>query len=408
MQREAPIALIFMRAANGGTAAGVDGTMAVERSSPTQRAQSAAPRLGVSDAASGSLGRRVMGFGEDPLGWSVPLASCFGVRVRLHLVFVAWIAAELIMALRPDSIGLSHVASAVVAFVLVVVVREVARVPAMRAAGVSDASVTLWPLGAVDVPTAADRPRPRVRVALAGMGASVAIAIAAAWGVVGASGSAALLTSNPFSAGAIATVESPALVFVWWVYAASLVVLAANVLLPAPGFDLGRLVQAMASRRPESAWRAARMIAHLGIAVAVAVFVLGAVGGMTRVMGASALAGLLAFIELRRAMFVESTATAWRAGSQAIRREDGEIPGAGERTQAILPMESAADATRDPTFGERGDDEMIAEAFAMPEAAGADVAGIDEILAKISREGMSSLNADERARLDAERDRLRG
>jgi Zn-dependent protease len=379
--------------------------MAVERSSATRTQKDSPTRGGVLESAPLSLGRRVMGFGEDPLGWSIPLASCFGVRVRLHLVFMAWIAAELITSLRPDSIGPVHVASAVVAFVLVVVLREVARVPAMRAAGLSDATVTLWPLGAVDVPSAADRPRPRVRVALAGIAASAAITLASAWTLVAISGSAALLALDPFHASAtISNMESPLLVLVWWIYAASVVVLAANLLLPAPGFDLGRLVQAMASRQPESAWRAARMIAHLGIAVAVAVFVLGAVGGMTRVMGAAALAGLLAFLELRRAIFVESTAMPWRPGSSALLSDFAPTP--QPRARQPLPMESAADASRDPTYAERpdtdGDVELIEQALSERP-----VAGIDEILAKISRQGLSSLNEDERARLDAERDRLR-
>ena len=53
---------------------------------------------------------RILGSGEDPLSFTIPLGTWAGVRVGLWAVFPIWIIAELVATLPQDRIGLPHMA----------------------------------------------------------------------------------------------------------------------------------------------------------------------------------------------------------------------------------------------------------------------------------------------------------
>lgn len=379
------------------------------------------------------IGKRVLGIGEDPLGWSVPLISFGRVRLRLHVVFIAWAVGELLVSGRPDLHGPIYMVAAITGFLAVGLFRELVRYVAIRSCGIQNATLVLWPLGVVALPSRPDDPAPRPEIPLAGLLASILVAGIAAsvlMFVVDFKATSLLLPLlNPRmdTAKLITTIQ----IFVWYLYYAAVVIGAANLLVPAPGFDMGRLIQSLLARRI-GVRAATRVTSEVGLVVALVLFIVAATSDLTRVMAIAVLVAFVAFIERRRVTFLE------RVGSV--------LPASALAAPVSSPLESAADpawerAEQHPADhedhrtdhhrdrdGRRLEEEEhhvgnggngAGKAGQTPagggtprtkhgradEPGGAD-AGIDDLLAKISREGIKSLTDAERARLEDERRRL--
>lgn len=239
------------------------------------------------------------GFGEDPMTWGVTVLRLGALRLRVHVLMLLWIGAELIAWIPRDAIGLAHVACATGSLVILTVAREITRLALARSLGSeADASV-VWPLGGVE---AAATPGTRLGplAEFGGLLANLVLVPALGACVIATGLGTDFLLPDPLSprahAGGLRSVWQMA---AWWTYYANVVLLLANALIPLPSLDAGRLLRVFLDRRhgPNAAGVAfkAACVATGGL------FVLGAAASETRLM-AVALFGLLgAAIERRRA-----------------------------------------------------------------------------------------------------------
>lgn len=313
---------------------------------------------------------RVFGVGESPLAWSVPLGRITGVRVRAHLVLVVWLLAQAALALREDRPGLAFALPPAVLVLALVLLHEMARAIVCRRLGGHAHGITLWPLGGLEGMTPPRRWRAHAAVAFAGPGIHLLLAPVWAGLFVALGGPASALVFNPLNpGGAFATLAidaeqiSAAVTWAWWAHAVNTILLLANLFVPMHPLDGAEWFRAVLTPRlgHDAATRAtqtASFVAAAGLAVfgavfeAPAVLLLGVCGGMVTWMDRARVSALDAL---------------------------GDPSYVGPSPRESRPEKDAVD-TRPPSR-----------------------ARVDRILAKISREGMESLTADERATLDRAR-----
>ncbi|MDX2148619.1 MAG: hypothetical protein SFZ23_13970 [Planctomycetota bacterium] len=424
---------------------------------------------------------RSLGLHEDPTRWGVTFLALPGLRLRAHVLLLAWIAIELVMMFRLDLAGPVHVASMVVGALLVLVGREVARAAATRLArkAVRRASrlsvrgyaehepqtqetVMLWPLGAVTPPAPIARATTIRRLqdappglwartfpSIAGIAASVVLAGVAAGMVLALGGDFAQLGVLPWNVGEIAaTLRSTELVIAWWFYVSAAAILAAN-LLPFAPFDLGRALGSAFPARAELARRHDERFARWSLIASIGFMLFVLPSDTPRLVATSVFACMVCLVEWRRAQFVREQSAA--VASDVF--EDSPVRDAppGRVTGARLRhADAAAESGRVATRVERRPDErrhapsrpprFTAISSAIPDSAkpgppvpqrepsaetrapeagapgvpgapgipgGAGVLGVDEVLAKIAKSGMASLEPREREILAQETERLR-
>lgn len=323
---------------------------------------------------------RAWGVGEDPLAWSFPVPG-LARRLRLHALVPVWIAAEMLAWLPRDAMGLIHAAALVGALLLLACLRELARSAWSRRFGCEPAPAIVWPLGGLSPTPPAPGGPPLLAecggllaglVLLPFLGAGVLLA-GAQWDALFPSLLAPRVTA--------ASLRSNAQVVLWWAYYANLVILLANLLLPMSAFDAGRVLQSRVRRSRDDA---RGLVLRIGLFAALALFVIGASAGETRVMAMAALGALATFLDVRRLEFLgahEPRPTLRAAPSPAYEP---------------APDDPPADAADPPDVRDRDDP---------PEPAS--LADLDAILAKISRTGLASLTPDEHRALARETERRR-
>lgn len=323
----------------------------------------------------GALGR-VLGDGEDPLRWGLPLGRIAGVRVRVHWVFVLYALSQLIFTLPRHQAGVVFVLPLMGSLFVLVLARELVRCWACRRlGGVADEAV-LWPLGGLVSGRPADGWRGELKEALAGPLVNLSLLAALAGVLFAATGSWASVLPNPFDlGGAILDLETAYGSMPWWLialwslHAANLVLLGFNLLAPMHPLDAGRVVRALAWARvgrERSAWVAA----HVGLAMAGGLVLLGLVlADGKALLAVGVFGGVVCWMERRRLQFL--------AGAE---------PG--------LDVPIGPVTAPDPEgLGEGSGD--------------ADGAEVDRILEKIARSGMSSLSAREKRVLKRATERSR-
>src|SRR5204863_6917894 len=95
----------------------------------------------------GSVLRRIFGNGENPFEWAVPLYTAWGIRVRIHLVFVLMIIAELLLSFVKDAIGWQYKALGLGSLFVLVLLHEYGHCIACRRVGGTADQILMWPLG---------------------------------------------------------------------------------------------------------------------------------------------------------------------------------------------------------------------------------------------------------------------
>ncbi|MFZ4575760.1 MAG: hypothetical protein ACOYN0_15300, partial [Phycisphaerales bacterium] len=327
-------------------------------------------------AGDGPLFSRLLGEGEDPLSWSLPVGRFFHTRVRVHAILPVWLAMELLAPLDPGAIGPLYSAFLVIAFFVIVLARELCRAAFARAMGRQFETVVLWPLGGVSHSAPLSRISPGIQPALAESGGILfgmlawPVLAAAVWMLGGGWTQLTLSPLNP--AGTLASIGGDldtvrartganpvVLIGAWSLYYANACVLLANLLLPMAPLDASRVILAWQERRLGDA-AAAAFVAKFGFVTSVVVLVAGGVMGSTRLIALAVLGGAATWIELRRSRFLaQPLAPAWFAGRHAI-------------DSYRLPVSPEAVQEDDP-------------------AADADELRLDELLAKISARGLAAL-----------------
>lgn len=320
-----------------------------------------------------SLAARILGEGESPVWWAVPVGSLVGCRFRVHLVTVVLALALLAYAVW-NGLGLIYVVSWLVGLAVAVVAHEAGRRHALvRWVGRRPTEVTFWPLGALW--RFEQEPDGGVGDALgagAGFGLVAALTVAAAGLLAWVSGHGEWLRFDPIRPGetlalisSASTARTWALITLWWVYAAGVYVLLFN-LAPMLPLDAGwAAAWSLDGDGPES------RAAPLGLVLAVVLVFGGLVAGLTLVAAVGVCGGVYCWER-------------WQAARFAV------DPAGVDRWREAL----------EGTAGESGADESPIPPEEREE--------VERILSKISSRGMGSLTRAERRELREATDRLRG
>ena len=319
----------------------------------------------------------------NPLGWSVPLLGIAGIRLRVHVVFLAY---ALIMVLRgafgPAEAFAVHgamtVSIAVGALFVLVLVRESVRALVVRAAGGAADDVVLWPLGSLQGIDPAPGWMPALLASTVGTAVSALLLAAngiALGTITGDWWGAAL--PDPFTAAWLSN-PHPRWIEALWMVQWTGIQLSLLTLLPMLPLDGGRAMEALVLRR-RGAFDTPRTATTITLVVA-------------------AVAGAVAMVRNLETLLAVSIACAGYAAYAAWRLRAGDSVAAAQQPWAPAPPE-----VEDPA-------ERTARANAERDraAAAAEERAVDLVLEKIAREGADRLTDAERAILAKATARRRG
>lgn len=326
--------------------------------------------------------RRLFVEGDDFFSWSLPLMTVLGIRVRVHLFYVIYIAATLIWSLRQDSIGFMYAAMAMGTLFVLVLLHEFGHCLACRWVGGEADRILMWPLGGL----AACRPPHRWSAALvttlAGPGVNLALVPFLGAAVFAVGGGWSEVFFNPFDpkkALVLSPFRGHVQVLVWWAYYTNLVLLLFNMLLPMFPMDAGRVVQELLW--PRVGYRRSMLFAtNLGLFLAVPVGLFGLMGGSSALFAIALFAGMTCYQERMRVRMLD---------------EDGPLSG-DDFSRGFRGMPDPDDERR-----------AYERARKQQEREQKERAEVDRILSKIARDGMGSLSRSERRTLERETERKR-
>ncbi|MBZ0173289.1 MAG: hypothetical protein K8E66_12970, partial [Phycisphaerales bacterium] len=318
--------------------------------------------------------RRIFGDGENPLAWGFPLYSAWGIRVRVHLLFVFYILAELIRSVLPDQAGIEYVLPLLAALFGLVLLHEYGHCLACRRVGGEAVEILMWPLGGLASCLPPHQWRAHFWTTAGGPLVNVVLLVPLGLLAYVVTGDLGSVLFNPFdpmlTAGAISASNSAMQIlklFVWSLHYANMLLLAFNLLVPMYPMDAGRLLQAVLWGK--LGYRESmRIAAIVGIAVAGLLAVVSITfDGMQRLLAIALLGGLVCSMELRR-----------------LRFEAGEDPG------VFASAYAGDEEDAGPSRGE----------LKRREKEAAEKAEVDRILEKISGSGMESLTRREKRVLE--------
>lgn len=329
---------------------------------------------------------RMFGPGTTVLDWAVPLYRAWGIRVRIHLIFVIMIVVELLWALGNSMAPPIYVVLGLSAVFLLVLLHEYGHCLACRWVGGEADDILMWPLGGLAYCRPPNDWRSSLITTLGGPGVNVVLVPVLAGAVLALGQGWSSVIFNPFDPwGSMATLRGPGgapstlVVAVWWFHYINMLLLVFNMLLPMYPMDGGRVLQ-------ELLWwrigyeRSLRIAATVGLVVAVVLFVVAITGNQARLMALAMFAGLTCWNEKRR---VE------------VEGAFGADPVWSRSRQVAIEQERSEERSRRRREKQR-------------EQAQRDQAELDRLLAKIAREGMASLTSRERKWLSRESSKRRG
>jgi len=178
------------------------------------------------------------------LGGSLRIGSLLGINIRIHMLFILWIAYRLLTA--RDSVG--NEALFLGLLFGIVLLHEFGHCLGARSVGGYAENILMWPLGGLAYAQAPMRPWPQFVTVAAGPLVNVILCALSAGALLIASGGRVLPGINPLSPGLIVLGEGPAsapswITYVFIFYHVNLWLLAFN-LLPIYPLDGGQLFHA--------------------------------------------------------------------------------------------------------------------------------------------------------------------
>ncbi|HVU64784.1 MAG TPA: site-2 protease family protein [Phycisphaerales bacterium] len=197
--------------------------------------------------------RRIFVEGDGFYGWSLPLfrvprwmPGLRGIEVRVHLLYVVFIIAQLVSSLSYGSFGLTYQLAMMVGLFVSVLLHEFGHCLACRMTGGEADQVLMWPLGGL----ACCRPRhtwqANLITTIGGPAVTLLIMIATGIALVAAGGGWESVLFNPLHPGMAASgswMTSTWKIWLWSAYYMNLVLFAFNVFLPMYPLDSGRMLQ---------------------------------------------------------------------------------------------------------------------------------------------------------------------
>lgn len=343
--------------------------------------------------------RRAFGraFGEGGggfFGWALPLFTLWGIRVRLHIVFIIYIAVRLIWSMEPGRMGLVYTAISLAMLFTIVLIHEFGHCIACRKVGGEANDILLWPLGGLATVNPPHHPRAALITTIGGpfmhllIGPVLGVALVA----LGVPASVLILKPfDPFGPATLAQLTAPgseALLYarflVFSAYVMNAYLFFFNVFLPMYPMDGGRILQEILWFR--MGYRRSMQIAtQVGIIAAIIVGIFAFSRGLSVLLMIAILCGLESWQQRSRLAFLEPEMYSGDYGYRAprVRTRGRDFGGTATATRP-----SRADVKR-----KQREEDLQAE--------------VDRILAKIATQGMASLTKKEKAILQGETERKR-
>ncbi len=253
--------------------------------------------------------RRLFPEPGNPLTWSLPIYRAWGIRVRIHLLFLVYIAVKLIGAASGPNFTL--VALILATLFLLVLLHEYGHCFACRWVGGSADDILLWPLGGLAFCRPPRRWKadlittlggPAVNVVLFPILALALYALTRSWGAV---------FFNPFTPSKgwvlVASHGLPGQILFAAHYTNALL-LAFNMLVPMYPMDAGRTLHAILWRTLGHR-RGLHITVHVGIGAACVLGVIGIAANETLLLALAILGGLTCFFERRQLMLAPAYST---------------------------------------------------------------------------------------------------
>ena len=310
---------------------------------------------------------RIFGDGENPLAWGFKVASYKSIPIKLHLLFVVYLIAQLIFTLPGNRPGIAFVLPRLFAIVLLVITREIVHTIAAKRAGGNATEIMLWPMGGLIPPQLPDDDHAKLRIALAPLVFNLALLPLLAIPLYLLTRDWQSLLFNPLtlsSPDAVITLTSGETT--WWLvslaaaHSVNLMLLVIN-LLPMYPLDGARLLEAILART-KSDHRAQWLAVNTGLVVATGVGLLALVmEDATALFALCVVCGLICSMLRRRLQFLA--------------------------TADMIPGISASSFPSSENLDNHDEHDTI------------DQEQIDRILAKISQHGIGALTRKERRTL---------
>ncbi len=311
---------------------------------------------------------RIFGDGENPLAWGFPFITIAGIKIKIHLLMVVYLLAQLIFTMPGHNAGPVFVIPILIAMIVLVVLHELSRAYVARRNGGLVNHIMLWPLGGLEHPQFEDHnPKAELRTALAGQALHLALIPFFLIPLVLLTGSWDAVVFNPFSPSSsihtlfLASDQTTPwwLITIWAFHVVNLVIFAAN-LIPMYPFAAATVLRIILQKN-QGDLPARHATAFSGLWVATAVGLVGIVFADAKVLLSIAIvAGIVCTIERRRVQFLDYAQM---------------VPGM-PRFKPDEPSEPAPSSPSQP-----------------------DQADLDRILKKISDTGIESLSRAERRTL---------
>jgi Zn-dependent protease len=330
----------------------------------------------------------------DPLTWSISLGRWAGIQVRIHVILAAYLAVRLLDAALDTGMPVRQTAAWLGLLLLALALHELGHVAMAVWYGSEPEEIRLWPLGNFVGPAAprASQAPETVPIAIAGLATSLVLALAAAitlnvmhaqmvfnpCGNAEGTGAPLLADGKTF-----ATAFSPQWWVGWFGYL-NWVLFVAN-LIPALPFDDGRVIRAWTEGPSRD--NLVALLAARGIALVLLV------AGLIRIF--MAVHGGLPLILLAVLIF-------WLSRQETRMLEEGgyfdETVFGYDFSQGYTSLEAGPATVRPAREGalrrwRRRRSDLRRRRRAAQEAA--DESRMDEILAKLHREGRSALTDEE-------------
>lgn len=331
--------------------------------------------------------RRTFVENDNFFSWAFPLFTLWGIRVRIHVLFVAYVLVELFRTVRPDVYGLQFVAIKLGTLFGLVLIHEFGHCLACRRVGGTADEIILWPLGGLAMCKPPHHWKASLITTLGGpathipMGVllgGVLLALGAPMGVLifnPLNASSAYLTHPEFFQGQNWLLHYA----LWAAYVTNLGLFLFNMLLIMFPMDAGRVLQELLWWR--MGYRKSMMIATtigLGLAVLIGMWALST--QQNQLVSIAMFGGLTCFAERRRVSMMEDSP--WSSP----------IPD-------VSPVRDRK--------AEREYQKALRQQQAERQSRAAEAAEENRILDKISAEGMGSLSRKEREFLDKLSERRR-
>ncbi len=332
---------------------------------------------------------RQQDYRDNPINWSVALGRVFGIRVRLHLLFVLWILFELIRSATAEGGSVGFWAVVTLFFFAVVLLHEFGHCFGARGVGGDADDILMWPLGGLASVQAPMTPRAQFITTAAGPMVNVIFCVVTA-AILVLAGDASRLPLNPFHLFGVSSASVTQWGFADWLvvfWSVNYLIVLFN-LLPTFPMDGGRLLQAIIWKYKD--YRTATLIATLVGMVGAIIF--GLVGLVSKqfILVGIAFFGYFTCWQQRQML---------KAGMLEADSEWGYDFSRGfdtfeERSQKKPSWFARRRAAK---LAQKADREMRAQAEKAKR--------IDEILAKVHQHGMHSLTPEEKEILESETER---